>query len=100
MRVLDVGCGAGFLSNTLAMRGHAVTGVDASPKSLETAARHDPTGRVRYCVGDARRLAGADEFPCSVFMLAVVGVVLRQRRLKNLQFLRPRGTCGRQTKRT
>jgi 2-polyprenyl-6-hydroxyphenyl methylase/3-demethylubiquinone-9 3-methyltransferase len=66
VRVLDVGCGAGFLSNALALRGHAVTGVDASAKSLETAARHDSTGRVRYGVGDARRLP----FPAESFDVA------------------------------
>jgi 2-polyprenyl-6-hydroxyphenyl methylase/3-demethylubiquinone-9 3-methyltransferase len=66
VRVLDVGCGAGFLSNALVTQGHAVTGVDASAKSLETAARHDPTGRVRYRVGDARRLP----FPANSFDVA------------------------------
>jgi 2-polyprenyl-6-hydroxyphenyl methylase/3-demethylubiquinone-9 3-methyltransferase len=60
VRVLDVGCGAGFLSNALALRGFAVTGVDASAKSLDTAARHDRTQQVRYRVGDARQLPFPD----------------------------------------
>jgi 2-polyprenyl-6-hydroxyphenyl methylase/3-demethylubiquinone-9 3-methyltransferase len=55
-RVLDVGCGAGFLANELAQQGHRVTGVDAAPGTLATAARHDTTGSVRYTVADALRL--------------------------------------------
>jgi 2-polyprenyl-6-hydroxyphenyl methylase / 3-demethylubiquinone-9 3-methyltransferase len=57
VRVLDVGCGAGFLSNDLARRGHVVTGLDASEGSLAAAARHDETTSVNYAVGDARDLS-------------------------------------------
>jgi 2-polyprenyl-6-hydroxyphenyl methylase/3-demethylubiquinone-9 3-methyltransferase len=42
-RVLDIGCGAGFLANALAREGHEVTGIDASAESLVIAARHDET---------------------------------------------------------
>lgn len=56
VRVLDIGCGAGFLTNYLASAGHDVTGVDSSTSSLEVATRHDTSGRVRYLVGDAMAL--------------------------------------------
>src|SRR4051812_14938762 len=52
-RVLDVGCGAGFLSNQLARDGFDVTGIDASKASIEVAARHDATGKAQYLHGDA-----------------------------------------------
>jgi 2-polyprenyl-6-hydroxyphenyl methylase / 3-demethylubiquinone-9 3-methyltransferase len=55
-QVLDVGCGAGFLSNHLAREGFEVTGLDASQASLDVAARHDVTGKVSYVHGDALEL--------------------------------------------
>jgi 2-polyprenyl-6-hydroxyphenyl methylase/3-demethylubiquinone-9 3-methyltransferase len=60
LRVLDVGCGGGFLSNRLAREGHAVTGVDRSASSLHVARRYDATGRVAYSVADALALPFAD----------------------------------------
>lgn len=56
VRVLDVGCGAGFLSNRLALRGWSVAGIDASASSLEIAAARDATRSVRYEIADAREL--------------------------------------------
>lgn len=55
-RVLDMGCGGGFLANDLAHANHAVTGVDLSAESLEVARRHDRTGKARYLVADALAL--------------------------------------------
>jgi 2-polyprenyl-6-hydroxyphenyl methylase/3-demethylubiquinone-9 3-methyltransferase len=55
-RVLDLGCGGGFLANALAEAGYRVTGLDQSPEALEVARRHDWTGTVEYRVGDALRL--------------------------------------------
>jgi 2-polyprenyl-6-hydroxyphenyl methylase/3-demethylubiquinone-9 3-methyltransferase len=59
-RVLDVGCGAGFLANHLAAEGFDVTGIDASTESLAVARRHDATGRARYDCGDACALPYPD----------------------------------------
>jgi 2-polyprenyl-6-hydroxyphenyl methylase/3-demethylubiquinone-9 3-methyltransferase len=58
--VLDVGCGAGFLSNHLALEGFEVTGLDASQAAIQVAACHDATGKARYVVGDALKLPFAD----------------------------------------
>ena len=57
LRVLDLGCGAGFLANDLAGRGHRVTGLDTTPENLEVARAH---GRATYVVGDARRVPFPD----------------------------------------
>ncbi len=52
-RVLDLGCGAGFLSNHLATLGHRVTGIDTTPENLPIARAHDVTKTVTYEFGDA-----------------------------------------------
>jgi len=58
--VLDLGCGAGFLANDLAARGHRVTGLDTTPENLAVARLHDRTGSVSYELGDACALPHAD----------------------------------------
>jgi 2-polyprenyl-6-hydroxyphenyl methylase/3-demethylubiquinone-9 3-methyltransferase len=60
-KVLDVGCGAGFLSNEMALEGHEVTGVDLSPESLKVACLHDKTQSVKYEVADAYKLQYPDQ---------------------------------------
>ncbi len=59
--ILDIGCGAGFLSNCLAQDGHRVTGIDLSAKSLDVAAKRDLTQTVRYLQLDAFALPFADQ---------------------------------------
>ena len=61
VRILDVGCGGGFLSNHLSKEGFAVDGLDMSADSLAVATRHDPTRNVRYVRGDALALPFANE---------------------------------------
>jgi 2-polyprenyl-6-hydroxyphenyl methylase/3-demethylubiquinone-9 3-methyltransferase len=69
IRILDVGCGAGFLVRDLAPRGYELHGMDFSLGSLRTsqhAEREDRGGTVpedlpiRYARGDALRLPYAD----------------------------------------
>lgn len=62
-KILDVGCGAGFLSNELALAGHTVTGVDLSESSLVVARRYDKTQSVIYQVANAFELP----FPDGIF---------------------------------
>lgn len=61
VKLLDVGCGAGFLSNALAVKNYDVVGVDMSLMSLKVARDHDTTGRVQYMVADAYHLPFVDE---------------------------------------
>ncbi|MBS0604200.1 MAG: 3-demethylubiquinone-9 3-O-methyltransferase [Verrucomicrobia bacterium] len=51
--ILDIGCGAGFLTNALASEGHRVTGIDLSAKSLSVAEKRDTSKTVRYMQLDA-----------------------------------------------
>jgi 2-polyprenyl-6-hydroxyphenyl methylase / 3-demethylubiquinone-9 3-methyltransferase len=59
-RVLDIGCGGGFLSNYLGEVGCEVDGLDSSSESLAVAIRHDSTRRVSYIRADALALPYAD----------------------------------------
>jgi SAM-dependent methyltransferase len=45
-RVLDGGCGEGYLTRALVARGARATGIDVSPRLIERARRKDPTGQV------------------------------------------------------
>lgn len=60
-KILDVGCGGGFLSNELAKQGMQITGVDLSEESLKAAHRHDETKSVNYQVADAYHLPFENE---------------------------------------
>ena len=51
-RVLDAGCGEGYLARALADRGARVTGIDLSPRLIEQARDKDPDGRIDYQVAD------------------------------------------------
>lgn len=51
--ILDLGCGAGFLANDLAARGHHVTGLDSASENLDVARARDSTQSVTYDIGDA-----------------------------------------------
>ena len=62
-RVLDVGCGTGFLAIILASLGHSVTAVDFAPEMVERARRRALRENldVEFQVGDAVALHSADE---------------------------------------
>jgi 2-polyprenyl-6-hydroxyphenyl methylase/3-demethylubiquinone-9 3-methyltransferase len=57
---LDVGCGAGLLTEPLARLGAAVTGIDASPDVIAVARKHATAMglEIDYRVGDVQTLEG------------------------------------------
>lgn len=59
--VLDIGCGAGILTNALSEKGHKVHGIDLSAKSLEIARKYDTTKKVDYQLSNAYCLPFQDE---------------------------------------
>jgi 2-polyprenyl-6-hydroxyphenyl methylase/3-demethylubiquinone-9 3-methyltransferase len=59
-RVLDLGCGGGFLSNYLAAHGHVVVGIDTTPENLAVARAHALSGKVDYDLADACALPYPD----------------------------------------
>jgi len=73
--VLDLGCGNGMSSRTLARRGARVTGVDLSPSLVARAQereRHEPLG-ITYLVADA---ASLPLFPDGGFARVTANTVL------------------------
>lgn len=60
VNVLDIGCGGGFLTNSMAKKGYNVTGLDISAESLIVARNHDETKSVNYVEGDATKLPFSD----------------------------------------
>jgi len=70
--ILDVGCGAGFVSNALALAEHKVSGIDLSEESLQVARRYDSTRTVTYEAANAYELpkeSGQYDVVCSLDFL-------------------------------
>jgi 2-polyprenyl-6-hydroxyphenyl methylase/3-demethylubiquinone-9 3-methyltransferase len=59
-KILDIGCGAGFAANALALNGYALTGLDCAADALAVATKYDSTQSVSYVQGDALSLPFAD----------------------------------------
>ena len=70
LRLLDIGCGGGLVSEPMARLGAAVTGVDAGEGNIKTAMVHAQSGGldIDYRVGTAEGLLAADEPPFDVVL--------------------------------
>lgn len=61
LNILDIGCGAGFLTNYLAQTFTNVSGIDQSQNSLNVAHDADKSGSVYYLKADAYELPFEDQ---------------------------------------
>ncbi len=71
-RVLDVGCGAGYGTNELALTAREATGIDVSSDAIEYAREHYVRDNLRYELGSATELP----FPDASFDLVVAFEVI------------------------
>ena len=60
LTILDIGCGAGLLSEAMARHGAQVTGIDPANRNIEIATRHAADGglAIEYLEGSAEDLQG------------------------------------------
>jgi SAM-dependent methyltransferase len=72
-RILDLCCGMGRHSITLARMGYQVTGVDLSKVLLDTAMQADPDEDVRWVRGDMRKVPLEEQFDAVVNLFTSFG---------------------------
>ena len=75
LRVLDVGCGSGYMCRELSKQGAKVTGVDLSSKMVQVARVQSVDYGIEYVVLDAARIA--DHFNAESFDLATACISLQ-----------------------
>ncbi|NBC20191.1 MAG: bifunctional 2-polyprenyl-6-hydroxyphenol methylase/3-demethylubiquinol 3-O-methyltransferase UbiG [Alphaproteobacteria bacterium] len=70
LRLLDIGCGGGLVSEPMARLGAKVTGVDASEANIKTAITHAGQSGldIDYRAGTAEQLLEADEAPFDIIL--------------------------------
>ncbi|KAF2305337.1 hypothetical protein GH714_004060 [Hevea brasiliensis] len=76
LKIVDVGCGGGILSEPLARMGATVTGIDALEKNINIARLHaglDPvTSTIEYCCTTAEKLVKEQKMFDAVIALEVI----------------------------
>jgi SAM-dependent methyltransferase len=96
-RVLDCGCGTGWLSYFLARRGYDVVGTDVSPDAIALARTHPvfAGGKVPdFAVADSEALAFSAEFDAVVFFDALHHAIDETAALRSAhRALAPGGVC-------
>lgn len=61
IKILDIGCGGGLLSNELSNEGYEVTGVDIHEEVLQVARHYNQTKNVKYIQANALKLPFENE---------------------------------------
>ena len=64
LKILDIGCGGGLISEPMARLGAEVTGIDASEKNISVAKIHSKKSRLKinYLVGSPESLTTSEKF--------------------------------------
>jgi 2-polyprenyl-6-hydroxyphenyl methylase/3-demethylubiquinone-9 3-methyltransferase len=93
-KVLDVGCGGGFLTLQLAQLGHQSTGLDVSDSILASGRKRDSEQRIDWVVGSAEALPFSNSTYDVVTMLDVLEHVTTPQTAvaEALRVLKPNGT--------
>jgi len=74
-RILDLGCGPGFYSHRLAIRGHRCRGVDFGPASIEYAREHSPdASRCEFTLGDIRQIEFGGPYDLAMILYGELNV--------------------------
>lgn len=96
-RVLEIGCGAGFLSVALARKGYWIDAMDSTPAMVElartNAARSRVARRINICEGDVHSLSlPANEYDVVVALGVIPWLHSEQRALEEMKrILKPGG---------
>ena len=73
--ILDLGCGPGFYSHRLTMRGHRGCGIDFGPASIEYAQQHNPDeSRCQFVLGDIREVAFGGPYDLAMILYGELNV--------------------------
>ena len=62
LRILEAGCGTGWLAHVLARQGHSVTGLDPAPNMLAVARAKPGADAIAWVEGDMRAFSLPDRF--------------------------------------
>lgn len=96
-RVLEIGCGWGFLASQIARKGHWVTAISLSPAQLGWAREHHGQGEeaLDFCEIDYRDVTGEFDAIASVEMVEAVGIAYWPDYLSSIaRLLKPGGRAA------
>ena len=75
LMILDLGCGPGLYTHTLARLGHHCLGIDFGPASIEYAREHNPhPSRCEFVLGDIRDVAFGGPFDLAMILYGELNV--------------------------